>query len=365
MRVLFVSKAVVPPFHDGSQVLVKEIASALPSCRARICTVRGQNAWAGQLGLDTLPVYSSPGGFAPVLVDNARMGAALLADFSSDIWHFIFAPNPRSCAVARVLKALRRMPVLQTIASPPKSFEGVEQLLFGDVVVAQSEWTKRRLLAELRGEREVVLVRPPLGNIVRPELGEQLAVRAALGVSPTAQLVVYPGDLEFSRGAERVASAAEGFSGESDVVFVFACRKKTGRAVNIEAGLRQRLSPSRVRFAGELPSLLPLLATACCVVFPVEELFAKVDIPIALLEAMDLGVPLVVSDSGPVSELRGPLSVPLDDTKALLQAVTKLLEAPNLCTAVTGAQKEHIENEFRSKGVAARYEALYHGLCAR
>jgi hypothetical protein len=31
---------------------------------------------------------------------------------------------------------------------------------------------------------------------------------------------------------------------------------------------------------------------------------------------------------------------------------------------VVQMQKEHIENEFRSKVVAARYEALYHGLCA-
>jgi glycosyltransferase involved in cell wall biosynthesis len=364
MRVLFVSKPIAPPFHDGSQILVKEIASALPTFRARVCTVRGPNDWAKNLGLDTLAVYSRSGGFAPALIDNARVGAALLADDASDLWHFVFAPNPRSCAMARAIKLLRRIPMVQTVASPPRSFESIDNLLFGDVVVVQSEWTKRRLLSRLTRERPIALVRPPLGRSEPPTLEAQHAVRSRLRVGPTTRLIVYPGDLEFSQGAERFARAAQRLEGYPDVVFVWACRKKTPRAAAVEAALARRLDPRRVRFAGELPSLLPLLATASVVAFPVEELFAKVDIPIALLEAMDLGIPLVVSDSGPVSELRGPLAIPANSTEALLGGVTRLLDTPELARAVVQMQKEHIENEFRSKVVAGRYEALYHGLCA-
>lgn len=361
MRVLFVSKPVVPPFHDGSQVLVREIAAGLTQVRARVCGVAGQSDWGRALGLDVVPVYGHPGGFAPALFDNARVLALLLADRRSDVWHFVFAPNRRSCQVARGLKLLRRVPMLQTIASPPRDFADIDELLFGDLVVVQSEWTKRRILAQSQRGANLVLVRPPLGQVPTPSPEAIAAVRDRLGLKPGQRAFVYPGDLEFSRGADRVAAAAERLQA-SDSVFVFACRKKTSRAEGVEAALRHRLNPERVRFAGELPSLLPLLAAASAVVFPVEELFAKVDIPIALLEAMALGVPLVVADTGPAAELRGPLQVKLGDPDALLAALGRL-DTPGVRHAVIEAQKEQVANEFSAKVVAGRYEALYHELC--
>jgi glycosyltransferase involved in cell wall biosynthesis len=119
-----------------------------------------------------------------------------------------------------------------------------------------------------------------------------------------------------------------------------------------------------VRFAGELPSLLPLLGAASLILFPVEDLFAKVDTPLALLEAMDLEVPLLVASGGPAAELRGALKLELNDTQAWLSALSEVLSDASRRRAQVAVQKEHIENEFRAKGVAARYEALYLSLLA-
>jgi phosphatidylinositol alpha-1,6-mannosyltransferase len=173
-RVLLISKPVCPPFHDGSQVLVKELAGSLPSFRPRICTPISNSAWVRDLNADALAIYPAVGSWAPALLNHAALTLALTADVQSDLWHFVFAPNPRTCRIVRLLRRARSIPTLQTVASPPRSFEGVEDLLFGDTVVAQSEWTKRKLLAAQTSARDIALIRPPLGY-TRPPSAEDVA----------------------------------------------------------------------------------------------------------------------------------------------------------------------------------------------
>ena len=58
--------------------------------------------------------------------------------------------------------------------------------------------------------------------------------------------------------------------------------------------LRRDLNPSRVRLVREAPDILALLRTSAAVLFPVEDLYGKVDIPIVLLSALENGSPLGV-----------------------------------------------------------------------
>jgi len=120
-----------------------------------------------------------------------------------------------------------------------------------------------------------------------------------------------------------------------------------------------------VRFAGELPSLPVLLATSKLVVFPVAELFAKVDIPIALLEAMSLGIPVVVPEEGPVAELDSAQRVPLQDNAAWLRACLELLSPGPMWETIRTRQRVQLESEFAAKVVAARYEDLYQRLLGK
>jgi glycosyltransferase involved in cell wall biosynthesis len=73
-------------------------------------------------------------------------------------------------------------------------------------------------------------------------------------------------------------------------------------------------------------------------------------IPNVLLEAMAMGVPVVASGVSGIPELirdgvNGVLVVP-DDARALADAITRLLNAPRLCTALTHAARASIETAF-------------------
>ncbi len=298
-------------------------------------------------------------------MNNARAFAHLARERRAQLWHFVFAPNARSSRAIRALLRWRRVPVVQTIASPPRSFERPEQLLFGDVVVAQSAWTRDQLL-EHGVTCPVELIHPPLAPITRPSAEAIASMRARLQLNAGEPVVVYPGDLEFSRGASRTASLAEALAAHGfDGSVVFACRRKTERAANAEAELVARLDSRRVRFAGELPSLLPLLALADVVVFPVEDLWAKVDIPIAILEAMALGTPVIVASRGPLSDLSAARRLDADDTANWADTVASLSRDRIEATALVAAQKEMLAERFDARHVAAEYERVYTALLAR
>ncbi|HVU03446.1 MAG TPA: glycosyltransferase family 4 protein [Polyangiaceae bacterium] len=365
-RVLFVSKPVVPPFHDGTKCLVRDVATHLMRFDGSVLGTRGGPELApGRV--TTLPVYGDAGAFAPALAENARAALYVLLRARADVFHFVFSPNPKTSAVGAAVRKVRRVPVVQTIASPPRAF--VPGQYFGDVLVAQSEWTADRVRRAHRDARaelpRLAVIPPPIaGKPTRsPEQIER--TRRALDLPEDGVVFTYPGDLEVSRGADTVAAALPGIlAGVPGAVVVFACRWKTPEARGREEALARRLPPASVRFAREvdLPALLHL---STAVLFPVDDLHGKVDLPISLLEAMRLRVPVVTLREGPLAELEGVVTVPGSDARALSDAAVRLALDPIHRETVVAAGAATVDARHDAALVASRYEDLYESLLRR
>jgi len=375
MRVLFVSKPVVPPFQDGTKCLVRDIALHADRVTPVVLSTRETPALSdvhrvAASRVELVPVYSNAGSYAPAAVENLRAAAWVLARSRADVWHFVFAPNPRTSQVGRWLRRLRRVPVVQTIASPPRSFEDADALLFGDVIVAQSRWTRDHVLAAYakKGLRspDVRVIPPPVPLDLSRSDAECSRFRAEHGIAPDAPVFVYPGDLETSRGAEvcaelapRIASAVPG------AVVVFAYRAKTAGAEGVAERLRERLDPSSTRVLGSLRDVLALVASARAVLFPVDDLWGKVDLPIVLLEAMVLGVPVLAYDQGPLSDLEATRRLPVLDAEPWLAAVLELERDGARRGELIARQRAAATERHAAAVVARAYEELYFELFAR
>ncbi|MBK8215693.1 MAG: glycosyltransferase family 4 protein [Myxococcales bacterium] len=367
-RVLFVSKPIAPPWHDGSKNLVRDVAENLVDA---VPTVMTTEAFSEANDLRPFvrvePVYREGGGFSPALFANARVLSRLLRGEPHDLWHFVFAPNPASSAAALFAKRFRRAlgfrgPVVQTIASAPRSFDGVARLVFGDRVVALSEWTRGRLVgAGVKGVPIEVI--PPCARAPEvPAEADVEALRQKHGLF--GKVVLYPGDIEHSRGARNVVSAFPGMlSRHPDVTLVLACRKKTPRAEGAERELSDAIAraglSSKVRFVGEVASMPTLLAASDVVAFPVDDLYGKVDVPLVLLEALALGVPMVVAGGGPLEALGDAAHVvPLGDDEALAHAVVTLF-SPDARARAAEAGKELHRARFSPEVVGRAHDRLY------
>lgn len=364
-RVLFVSKPVVPPWSDGSKCLVRDIALHLDHSQAQVMSSVGAPALPG---VRARAVYGGTGGFAPSLRDNARVALHLLFASGVDLWHFVMAPNPRTCRVARTLRALRRLPVVQTIASQPRSFEAPTTLFFGDVVVAQSQWTRQLVEQAWPSHQpplDLQVIPPPLGSVPAVSDEARQATRVRLGVPSGAPLFVYPGDLEVSQGATRVAALVAPVVRElPDAVFVFACRQKTPHAVSARQEIEARLAAAPVRFAGELPDFHALLASATAVLFPVDDLYGKVDLPITLLECMALGVPVLALALGPLLDLRPGAELLDTSEEAWTAACLRMARDAGARAELSHRGRELVEKQHAATTVAAAYERIYDRLAA-
>ncbi len=370
-RVLFVSKPIAPPWNDGSKNLVRDVANHLVRAKPTVMTTAGGPPLGPRVAMDE--VYTEPGRFAPGLAQNARVVGRLVTDSGHDVWHFVFAPNPASSSVARASIRGRRIfgwkgRVVQTVASAPRNFDGVAGLLFGDAIVCVSEWMRGRLIGS--GARKPVRVIPPCVDAPRKPVVEAIrATRAALGVPQDAPIVLYPGDYEVSRGAATVAKAVAAIAAAVPAAFVvFACRAKTPRSAEARAAVENDLRAAgllgKTRHAGDVPDMPALLAASSVVAFPVDDLYGKVDVPLVLLEAMALGVPIVVAAGGPLEALSHARFVEPADHEGLAAACIAYLAKGRASEDAAKAGKALFAARFSPSVAAAAYDDLYAELLA-
>jgi phosphatidylinositol alpha-1,6-mannosyltransferase len=91
------------------------------------------------------------------------------------------------------------------------------------------------------------------------------------------------------------------------VVLVLACRAKTARARGHELRLRALAAELRVadstHFVGEIAAIHGLLGAADVVALPADTLYAKMDLPLVLIEAMMLGRAVITAQGTAAAEL--------------------------------------------------------------
>jgi glycosyltransferase involved in cell wall biosynthesis len=189
------------------------------------------------------------------------------------------------------------------------------------------------------------------------------AARLAFGIDD-GPIVLYPGDYEISRGAETVAAAAARIlRAVPEATIVFACRPKTRGAVaarvRVEADLAKERLLDKTRHVGEIDDMPALLAASSVIAFPVDDLYGKVDLPLVLLEALALGVPIVACTGGPLETLSAARLVEPQDPDALADEVLRLLMSGAAAREAKVNGKALYERKFRPSAVAAAYDDLY------
>jgi glycosyltransferase involved in cell wall biosynthesis len=366
--ILMISKPIAPPWNDSSKNLVKDLASAGARFTYRVLTPRGYQLAAPQVECEQ--IYRAVGAHTPPLVQNLRVLARLLRPDRTAITHFFFAPNLKTSLSARAALTLRRRRTVQTVCSTPASFQRAGMLLFAERVVVLSRHTQRQLVDAGVPARRLVMIPPGIQIPDPPSPDSRRAIRARFGLPVDRPVVIYPGDYQFSDAARTVARAILALD-DIPVFFVFACRIKQPASLEIEAEIRELLDAGgalpRVLMLREVEDMLALLGACDLCVLPAESLYAKMDLPLVLLEAMALGVPPVVADQPPLCELAHPgagLTVPPRDPQALARAIRDLTSNPERLGELGAGARAAARRHYSIDAVSRRYETLYEELLA-
>jgi len=354
--VLIVSKPLSPPWNDGSKNLARDVAEGMTRHTPHVISTE-DSTWRPRRGSIVL-TQNAARGFSPGPREQLKVLAHLGLGPRVGLWHFFFAPNPKTSTAARALLRLRRMKTVHTVCSRPRDLTRAARVLFADRTVVLSRATQAAFAdAGLHVER-IPPCAPPLEVPTQAQRAED---RRALGLPVDAPLVVYPGDLEHGEGARRMLAAHA--RGRADEVLVMACRTKTPGAKEAERALR-RAAPERVIWLGETPHIHALLGAADVVALPSSDLYAKVDLPLVLLEAMRLARPVVVAEDAAAAEIAegGAAVAVAPHADAVAAAIGDLLGDD----AARRAQGERAcvaaRERYDARVMVAGYEALYDDL---
>ena len=147
---------------------------------------------------------------------------------------------------------------------------------------------------------------------------------------------------------------------------VFACRikREPSRAIRdkIIDDLQTAGHGDRVQFIDRVSDMPALVGAADVVVMPADSLYAKMDVPLVLLEAMSQHVPLVLAKSAPLDELLSfgaGLGVSPGEPEALAEAVTRILGNSSLKKELGMSGARAVQESFSADTMVKAIEAIY------
>lgn len=358
----------------GAEILVLEFARRLDPDRfeSYLCTTREPEPDRRSLAAAEAAELQRAG--VRVLHLDRRSSASmlpwrrllgLLVRERIDVVH---AHMPRANVPAAVLARLARVPVVITHEHGSIRYDDrlrglANSLVVGrlsDTVLAVSEWDRGRLIAEQGIPADRVQV---LRNGILPP--------PALGVDARPELVDGPGPLIGALGR------LDPVKGYDDLIAAVAILKRAGRAATCviagvgpdEARLRELIARAGVQAEVRLLGLrddVPALLGA----FDIAVMSSHSEgAPLAILEYMAAGLPIVATRVGGIPELiedgvHGLLVTPGDPT-ALAAGLARVIDEPDLARRMAAAARARQRAEFDLDVVVGRLEDLYERLYRR
>ncbi|GAA4752237.1 glycosyltransferase family 4 protein [Nocardioides endophyticus] len=340
----------------GAESVVADLAGHLVATGHEAC-VASNGGWRAdalaRIGVATLAIplrASGPTQFARAVARLRRATAARPVDV-------VHAHNVRASLAAHLgIRAGRRWrpPLVTTVhgLADGDYTRAARLLAVSDLVVAVSDDVAARLTAGgLDPARLRVIENAVPSPVADPAVRAE--VRAELGLAGESRVALCVARLATPK---RIDLLLEAWGEVPDATLLLA-----GDGPD-RAALERRATPlgDRVRFLGERRDVGRLLSVADLVVLPSD----REGLPMAVLEALAAGVPVVASAVGGLPQL-GDDAVELVAPRrpdALAAGVRRVLDDPARRDALVSAGRALVEQRFSSARMQSDYESVYEGV---
>jgi glycosyltransferase involved in cell wall biosynthesis len=323
-----------------------------------VCSYRG-DAFRPQLEEAGVPIelIPRPRPDPRAVLRSALALAPILRRESPDVVH---AHNPGAAAAAALARRLARRPDIAVVAS----FHGVDPGRMGRAA---------RVLAR-SADLVVAIAGPPADDLRLAGLSGSRVVVVHNGIETgsrkAAEDVRRELDLE---DAELVVSVGRYAEEKNQVLLLDALARLVPsrprlRGLLIGTGplkaelgerIRQLELEAEVELTGTRLDAVDVVAAADVFVLPSD----REGLPVALLEAMGVGCPVVATAvggvPGVVEDGESGLLVPPGDAAALAAAIERLLDDPQLRARLAEKAREKVEREFSERAMVQGYEEAY------
>lgn len=245
-----------------------------------------------------------------------------------------------------------------------------------DRVLPMSDNVDRSLAALGVPAARRVVVKPGLRPSVWERLPDRAACRARFGVAPDERLALFVGNPSWAKGVDLLLRAVDRVfpargGARLACTFELAYQARAGQEATVEALVAASPVRDRLRFFGLLDDIRVLMRAADVAVFPFRNTSGPSDLPVALMECMAVGTPVLASDLPGNVELLGEDGeagrvFAAGDAAALEAGLAGLLDATDAERARIGAAGAHrVRTRFSLEEAADRALAVYDELRRR
>ncbi len=378
-KILLATRPLVPPWDEASKNFAYFLAKNIQDEQTEMHILTTPEKLEG-LGENVVShtLYSAPDKESKShypFFQKARLPLYLFAQsFRYTIVHYLFTPTLFNAFVIRYFTPFRPK-TIQTIATLredryPKRF--LHQLFFADHLITYTDTTKKKL--ELLGFGNVTRIYPGIDLDRYQPRAKDPNVLATYGLSPDDFFVIYPGEYTRLGATDMLTKTFLQYFSEhldSNTKFLFACRIKNEadrqKREEILAQVKQAGLETKILFDEQSATvdMAALYNTADVVIFPVENLRGKFDVPLIIIEAYACAKPVILSDLPQFGEFSNPdicVTIPKDSGEKLIESLAYLKQNEAERMHLGENARRFAKDHFDLKNTAKQYEEIYASL---
>ncbi|MFQ5454076.1 MAG: glycosyltransferase family 4 protein [Candidatus Zixiibacteriota bacterium] len=367
-KVLIISTKIDFPIDNANKSTVFNLVSSLENVKFTVMTTKNaeKSMFNGNKNVVQDRIYPPSKNHMSFMQKICLFIRLCKKDDDIDIYHCMLEPSLFTIQILKFFISLKRKKSVITLLNKIEQPEILNQLRFFDRIVVSSEHMKG-ILAKM-DFKNVARIYPgvDLNKFHQKNKDTDSFWRNKLGIGQSP-VVLFAGNYNPLHGIYDIEQAIpEIIDQVPDVKIIFACRSYYKSQFMEGQKFIQRIKNSpfsaSVIFLETVENIKELLAITDVLLFPMHKVEKKSDIPIILIEALAVKIPIVITNIPPLNEIMKEKVghfIPIGDSKSIAASTIELLTDANQKEDLGRRGREMVERFFNSELMARQYFEIY------
>ncbi|MCD6149971.1 glycosyltransferase family 4 protein [bacterium] len=372
-KILFITRPIAPPWDEASKNFAYYLARNLPDFK--IGLLINENLKYLPDNIEQCPIYTSN------KLNNyqkARLLKLISIRNKFDILHIMLTPSKLNSFCFKNFVIKKNHKVIQTIATLRKdllSDSEIKKMLFGNLIVTYSDCAKNKLNS--LGFKNVKRIYPGIDLDYYSPSHKNFRFLMNNNLRAEDFIVTYPGEYSRLGAIDDIVKVIKLLfnspflkrGARGDLKFILACRVKNKKDARKKEKVIKKLKKlnllNKVIFIDTVPDMAKLYNSSDVILFPVRDMKGKFDVPLAVIEAMACGKPVIISDIPVLQEFanrQNSVIIKNGDAEKLSNAILDLYQNKTKRETIGKTARKYTEENFDIKKIAGEYQKIYESL---
>ncbi len=391
-RILLLTRPICPPWDEGSKNFAYTLAKHVSDFEIHLLTFGETSALSPNWGLKRQNVvchaiYTSP---KWNLAQKFRLLRFLRNFDDYDIVHSLFTPTKLNSFFLRS-NLKNRAKIIQTVATLREDLyknEDFKKILFGDKIITYSDYAKEKL--EKMGFENVKRIYPGIDLEKFSPAPKNAELMKKYNTEENDFVINYTGEYvrlgdmddvveafinlvggAYMRSEENMAAYMRPLQ-NTNFKLHLAVRVKNKKDARKKKEIISRLKNEnildRVAFIDDGSYAMEEIYNLCDIsIFPARTMAGKFDIPLAVIEAMACGKPVVASNLERLKYFlndENSILIPAGNREALKEKVLYLYDNPGVRNDLARRGLEYVRKNFDIMKIVKEYEKVYESIAS-